>query len=110
MTYKVACLGSDGLVTMTDLWQADLTDTDTFISLEEALAFLNLYHAQVVTYLQELRDIEKQVPCCSKQIPFYQQVKLRETEKDANRIFEKLRHKLYTFMSQGPGIKFTEND
>ena len=76
-----------------------------YISLEEAKSFLHLYLVQVLAYLNDLRDIEQQLRGGGGRRRRHRHHQVKEAEKEANRLFEKLRAKLCSFMAQGNGLK-----
>ena len=82
-------------------------EEEKFATLAEAIVFLSLFQMQALTYLQDLRDMEQCLchhqPCLAS---LFQRRHMKDAEKEANHLFEKLRAKLTTFMNTHRGIRF----
>lgn len=81
-------------------------EAENVTSFTEAITFLSFFQAQTLTYLQDLKDIKQKLRYTGFPMLPYQQKQVKEAEKEANRLFEKLRAKLTNFMNASKGIRY----
>ena len=83
-------------------------EVENVTSFTEAITFLSFFQGQTLIYLQDLKDIKSKLQpacwCCPMSPHHQKQVK--EAEREANRLFEKLRAKLTEFMNASRGIRY----
>ena len=79
------------------------------VTLQEAINFLYGLHAQVLTTLNELKFMDQKLKediCCYRDSTTYQLDKIHEDERYANKMFCKIRARIFNFMEENRGITF----